>query len=112
MTDLLTADLSTFGNRELLIASDLLRAYAENRADFLGENITLNFNPNSGYVFLSDEDYRVGILADDENKVVEFFSCPVCGYEGTQEEAKAEGKDFEGNDGYCSKDCSNENDGK
>ena len=112
MTDLVTADLSTFGNRELMIASDLLRAYAENRADFLGDNITLNFNSNSGYVFLSDEDYRVGVLADDENKIVEFFSCPNCGYEGTQEDAKSELKDFEANDGYCSEDCLKANSGE
>lgn len=109
MTDLVTADLSTFGNRELMIASDLLRAYAENRADFLGDNITLNFNSNSGYVFLSDEDYRVGVLADDENKVIQFYSCAQCGYEGTQADALEDNHDFEKNDGYCSKKCRKEN---
>jgi len=59
---IITADFSKFGYRELKLASELLQAYLEQGADFLTEGITLNFNINSGFVFLSDEDYNVAML--------------------------------------------------
>jgi len=107
MTDIQTADLSRFGYRELDEAGVLLKAYAEDQTDFLNEGLTLNFNANSGIVFLSDEDYNVGVLED--GKVVQFFSCAQCGYEGTQADAVEDEHDFEGNEGYCSKKCKKEN---
>lgn len=97
------ADLSNFGYRELDIAGDLLKAYAENGSDFLNDGITLNFNPNSGNVFLSDEDFNVGVLED--GKLVQFFSCPNCGNEGTQEEGKENEWDFVKYEGFCSSKC-------
>jgi hypothetical protein len=73
----------------------------------LGDGITLNFNLNSGYVFLSDEDYNVGVLEDKE--LVQFYNCPQCGFEGTQSQAIDEGKDFVAHNGYCSKECEDKN---
>ena len=104
---IVTSDLSKFGYREIGIAGELLTAYAEYGSDFLGDGITLNFNLNSGHVFLSDENYNVGVLED--KKVVQFYTCPECGFEGTQSEATDEGKDFVAYNGYCSKECEDKN---
>ena len=79
-----TADLSQWGNRELHLAVDLLNAYMKQGADFLDDGITLNFNTNSGCVFLCDEDFRVGMMNRD--KLEEWFTCPVCGWEGFAED--------------------------
>ncbi len=105
MNPVITADFSQFGIRELTFAQLLLKAYAERGADFLGCGLTVNFNTHSGYVFLSDEDYNVGVLDETEEYIVQFYSCPQCGYEGTQQEAVDNGCDFVKNDGYCSKKC-------
>lgn len=105
-----TRDLSKFGMRELAIAGDLLREYSNGTCDFLTDGVTVEFNPNSGVVFLTDEDYNVGVLED--GALVQFYSCPVCGFEGTQEEALEEQKDFEEHMGYCSQSCEDENEGK
>jgi hypothetical protein len=102
-----TNDLSQFGMRELAIAGDLLREYSNGTCDFLTDGVKVEFNPNSGVVFLVDEDFNVGVLEDDV--LVQLFSCPNCGFEGTQEDALAEGKDFEKFNGYCSKECEKEN---
>lgn len=115
--DIVTADLSEYGFRELDEAADLLKAYAANGSDFLESGVALNLNKNSGYVFLTDENYNVGVMED--GKVVQFYSCPICGYEGTQEDAlndwtysqtgKArDEKNFIKFDGACSKECQKE----
>jgi hypothetical protein len=76
-------DLSEFGYREKSLAAELLSAYVKT-PDVLGYGVTVAMNANSGYVFLSDEDYRVAMLNGD--KLEEFFSCPECGYEGFKED--------------------------
>lgn len=105
MDNLITVDYSKFGYRELEIAGKLLALYAEGDVDFLGDGLTVNFNTQSGYVFLSDEDYNVGVLNDNETAIVQFYSCYECGYEGTQEQAQEEEKDFVTYGGFCSKEC-------
>ncbi|MEK6884479.1 MAG: hypothetical protein AABY22_32905 [Nanoarchaeota archaeon] len=82
--EIVTVDLSEFGYIELREASKLLIAYYESKQNFLGDGLMLNFNKNSGYVFLCDEDYNVGLLTDD-GKLEQFFSCPNCGAEGFKE---------------------------
>jgi len=77
-----TRDISKFGYREKEMASKLLAL--EDTQDFLGDGVTIEFNPNSGFVFLVDENYMVGVLNDDETAVVEFISCGTCDYEGTK----------------------------
>lgn len=82
--ELVTADLSKFGRCELQEAAELLKALTDDECDFLGDGITLNMNTGSGYVFLSDEDYNVGMLND--GKLEQWFSCPNCGEEGFKED--------------------------
>ncbi len=105
MDSLITIDISKFGSRELAIAADLLEIFAQGGVTFIGENTTLNFNTQSGYVFLSDEDFNVGILDPEGCHVVQFYTCVECGYEGTQDEALDEGKNFLSYEGFCSKSC-------
>ena len=84
MTDPLTKDLSDFGYRELRMATDLLNAYLAARPDFLSDGVAVWLNRNSGYVFLSDENYNVAMLNGD--KLEQFHSCPECGAEGFADE--------------------------
>ncbi len=109
MQTIITADLSQFGIRELMFAQRLLKAYTEHGAEFLNCGLTINFNTSSGYVFLSDEDYNVGVLDESEEYIVQFYTCPQCGYEGTQHTAISEEKDFNAFDGYCSLECLEKN---
>lgn len=85
-----TKDLSKFGMRELAIAGELLVAYAEEGqgSEFLTDGVSVEFNPNSGMVFLVDGDFNVGVLEDDgsTSRLVQFFSCSECGAEGTAED--------------------------
>lgn len=97
-----TQDISKFGIREKLEAGNLLKAYGENGAEFLTDGVTVEFNPNSGMVFLVDEDFNVAVL--DGDKLVQFFNCPQCGNEGTDEDYP-----FTKHEGYCSKQCQKEN---
>lgn len=103
---IVTKDLSGFGYRELDMAGDLLKAYAECGTDFLGDNVTLNFNPYSGNVFLSDEDYHVGMI-NDNGELREWHCCPYCGKEGFDGDEHYTGIQlkFSKYDGYCSKEC-------
>ena|ERR1035441_3819938 len=103
-----TSDLTKFGYRELDMAADLLKAYAndKNTVDF-GDNVNVFMNDTSGNVFLSGEEFKVGVLED--GKVVEFYSCPECGNEGTQSEGLDNKWDFEKYEGYCSKECYDKN---
>lgn len=105
--DTVTNDLTRFGMQELDEAADLLKAYANNGCDFLGDGVQVWFNTMSGYVFLSDEDYNVGLLEDE--KIARHYSCPECGNEGTQKTGAENGWDFEGCNGYCSKVCEDKN---
>ena len=107
--DIVTADFSKFGYVDLRLAVQLLQVYSEKGADFLGQGLTVNLNTNSGYVFLSDEDYTVGVLNYKGTAIVQFYSCPECGYENTQEEAEFEEKDFIRFEGFCSKECFEKN---
>lgn len=101
--NLVTADLSKFGYRELTLASELLTAYIRQGAENLNDGVTLNFNTNSGYVFLSDEDFTVYMMNGKD--LDQWFSCPQCGNEGFDyEEYK-----FSLFGGYCSKQCQEDN---
>lgn len=89
------SDLSRFGFQELKEAAKLLTAYADadsKGAEFLGSGINIMFNTSSGYVFLTDSDYNVGMLNDGD--LEQFFTCSDCGKEGFLEEwGKEEDKD-------------------
>lgn len=90
-----TCDLSRFGYRELQEAAKLLTAYCEDASTtfFLGDGVQLCFNTNSGYVFLTDEDYNVGMLNDD-GKISQWHNCS-CGHEGFIEDMRHEPQDDE-----------------
>jgi len=86
-----TRDLSEFGYRELAIAGDLLKAYTDPKNDkthFIGGGVAIEFNPNSGNVFIVDVEYNVAML-EGEN-LVDFFSSPYEGKEGSFDELKEE----------------------
>ena len=104
----ITNNLIKFGFRELDMAADLLKAYANNKNDVeFGDGVNVFMNDSSGNVFLSDEDMTVGVLENE--RIVQFYSCPQCGNEGTQNEGLEEKWDFEKYEGYCSKKCQKEN---
>ena len=90
MRDTVTSDLGEFGFGELREAARLLSAYCDNpSAVSLGENVRIFMNKNSGFVFLSDDDYSVAMMNGD--KLEMFYSCPECGKEGFAEDLEDEG---------------------
>lgn len=91
--EIVTADLSKFGYRELEMARELLNAYITQGAKNLIDGITLNFNTSSGYVFLSDKDFNVYMM--NGHNLEQWFNCPYCGHEGFKEDIKHE---FESNE--------------
>lgn len=103
-----TMDLKGFGYMELDQAKEILNALQEHGSpDFMTDGLQIMFNQNSGSVFLTDEDFNVAVLSGDE--LVQFYNCPMCGYENTQEDALSDGKDFEKYNGYCSQSCEDDN---
>lgn len=81
-----TRDLMDFGHREKEMASELLKALKSknDKTRYLFDSVAIEFNPNSGNVFLVDEDFNVAMM-NGEN-LEDFFSCPECGHEGFLEE--------------------------
>lgn len=86
MTTQNTRDLMSFGYRELSEAADLLKALKTNKdkTRFLSHPLSIEFNPNSGNVFLVDEDCNVAMMNGED--LEDFFSCPQCGHEGFLED--------------------------
>jgi len=101
-----TQDLSNFGQRELEETENLLREYRNTSPDWLSGKVSVEFNPNSGCVFLVDEDYTIGMMNGDT--LEQFHNCPQCGMEGFLEEMITEGQDccasFLVDAGYISED--------
>lgn len=79
-----TTDLSKFGYRELDMAADLLKALSNGEGGFLGDGLTLEFNPNSGNVFVYDEEFNTGMMNGD--KFEQYYNCGECGAEGFAED--------------------------
>ena len=98
-----TQDLSKFGFREYGMASDLLNALADNKfqsdQDDIYSGIKLEFNQDSGNVFLVDNDYNI-LMLNDNKKLENWLNCSNCGKEGFRSELEKEG--FK--DGLC-KEC-------
>ena len=93
-------DLSNFGYRELGMLAELLDKYSDRPTSEKYGNFdkltTAGFNPNSGCVWLQDEDYHCLMLNGDT--LEEFVSCSYCGAEGFTTEIEID------EDGNCS-DC-------
>jgi len=84
-----TQDLSQFGFREKKLAAELLALYGTlNDDSHLNDGVAVEFNPHSANVFLVDEDYNVAFEFD--GKLVDFLSCPNCGYENVAPEFVSE----------------------
>lgn len=86
-----TQDLAKLGYREIDQLADLLKAYAKNGADFLGDNVQWEYNPTSDSLFLIDEDYNVAVMNGD--KLEQWHSCAYCGHEGFAEDFEHEPED-------------------
>jgi hypothetical protein len=73
MTNIVQVNLEGFGFRELDIASKLLSKVSEYGypRDFSDAGISLAFNTNSGYVFLTNEDCQVLMLENDKLTIIE-----------------------------------------
>ena len=101
--DIITSDLSEFGQREIEEARDLLTAYLENnKTTMLEDEVNLCFNMHSGMVFLSDKDYNVAVIHNKRHLVekgndnypqviykkelVDWLVCHECGGEGDRYE--------------------------
>jgi hypothetical protein len=100
--EITTFDLSEFGNIEIEEAIKLLNAIKDTDLD-LGEGLKLCFNKNSGYVFLTNEDYRTFMINPDNDKLEEWFSCSYCGCEGFKDYVK----DIENHETDNKKECLN-----
>ena len=92
-----TRDLTQFGFIEREEADKLLTAMSEpsqQAEDYeLGDGVAVEFNPESGNVFLVDEDYNVAMLND--GKLENLITCIYCGAEGFKSELKLD------DDGNC-----------
>ena len=62
-----TTNLADFGYRELDMAADILRAWADGNLpdDFYDDGVQLMMNTDSGSVFLTNSDYQVAMLNGD-----------------------------------------------
>lgn len=108
MDNITTTNLAEFGYRELDMAGDLLKAIKNGLpVDFNDNDITVMFNKNSGMVFLTNSDYQVAILNDDE--LVSFYSTPYGGLEGTFEELAEEYNDMHDEDKEYMRDIAKNN---
>lgn len=84
-----TADLSKFGCREIDMAAELLQALTRaSRSPTIDrrymDGLTINMNINSGYVFLSDENYNCYMMNGDQ--LEQYLSSPYDGHEGFYDE--------------------------
>lgn len=88
--EIVTSDWSKFGYQEIEEAKELLSHIKE--IDNYGK-VEVMFNTHSGYVFLSDEDYKTWMMNGD--KIEEWYSCPYCGHEGFLEDMDHESEEEE-----------------
>ena len=91
MNKMTTTNLAKFGNREKAIAGDLLYAMSKHGLPkyFDEEDVTVMFNFNSGYVFLTNSELQAAMLTDD-NTLEIWHNCPECGCEGFIDDIKTE----------------------
>ena len=79
---MLITELEKFGARELSLATKLLNAISNGYPkDFDASGVKIAFNPYSGDVFLTNDDYQTCIEVDGE--LFSYYSTPYNGIEGT-----------------------------
>lgn len=93
MENIVTNDLREFGRRELALAGELLIALhtVNDKTQRLDDGVQVFMNKNSGYVFLSDENYNVAMM--NGHILEDWHNCPDCGQEGFLEDITAYGKE-------------------
>ena len=86
---MIVTDLSRFGFRELYEVEKLLEAMRTQGLphDFYRTGVCPAWNNESGYVFLTNDEYQVCLLNKDKpyldsHKLESWYSCPNCGFEG------------------------------
>jgi hypothetical protein len=82
----ITTDLSKFGYREYAELRRILDAMIDKGLpnDFYDDGVIPMFNMNSGFVFLTNNEYQVAMMNGD--KLESFYSCPQCGHESFKDE--------------------------
>jgi len=93
MQEITTTDFSRFGYRERRMAEELLKAWREQSLpeDFYGDEVRIMLNTHSGYVFLTNSEYQVAMMNDDQ--LDSFYTDPETGEEGFKEELSEEAKE-------------------
>jgi hypothetical protein len=95
-----TTNLSEFGRREIAMASELLNQLANRNttelfdAYFTHEGTNLFFNKRSGYVFLNDENYNVGMINPNNGMLDLYITTAYTGTEGFINELMSEFDDL------------------
>ena len=93
--DAYTENLADFGMREIEELRDILTAWLESGLpdDFYDEGVKPAFNRNSGYVFLTNDEYQVCMEVD--GKLESFYTSPYYGTEGFYEDLLEEAEDWD-----------------
>jgi hypothetical protein len=95
-----TTNLSDFGAREIELASELLNELTNRNTTelfdkyFTNKGTQLFFNTQSGYVFLSDEDYNVGMINPENGMLDLYITTYYSGAEGFINELMSEFDDL------------------
>ena len=82
-----TENLADFGYREYEELKKILEAWFDGNGlpdDFDDSGVRPAFNRNSGYVFLTNDEYQVAIEVDGQ--LESFYTTPYEGFEGTYDE--------------------------
>ncbi len=81
-----TENLADFGYREQDEAKEIFAAWKKNGLpqDFENDGVRLAFNMNSGYVFLTNNEYQVAM--SDGDALYSFYTSPYEGIEGSFED--------------------------
>ena len=82
-----TEKLEDFGYREQDEAKNIFEAWKLNGLpeDFENDGVRLAFNMNSGYVFLTNDQYQVAMCGDNK-ELYSFYTSPYEGHEGSFED--------------------------
>lgn len=99
-----TENLADFGYREQDEAKEIFAAWKKNGLpqDFDNDGVRLAFNMNSGYVFLTNNEYQVAMCDGDE--LYSFYTSPYEGIEGSFEDLLDEYKNMNEEDKQWFKD--------
>jgi hypothetical protein len=88
MRNITTTDLAEFGYREIEMTKDLLDLWINEGLpeEFYEDEVTVMFNKQSGKVFLTNSDFQVAMINNNELEM--FYSLPYSGEEGFAEDFK------------------------